>query len=890
MGIDIPMPRLGWILESEERAQSQTAYRILASSRKERLKEGSADWWDSGKIASSESIHVTYTGRPLTSGTRVYWTVRVWDKNGKPSDYAEPAWWEMGLLGANDWQGEWIRREEPAITRDEDYYRERPAPLLRKEFRIDKPVKRARVYLSGLGYYELRLNGEKVGDRVLDPAWTTYSKRVLYSVYDVTDSLRQGKNTVGMMLGSGWYDPLPLRLFGRIDLRKALTVGQSRVIMQLNVEYKDGTTASIVTDPSWKTCGGPIVKNNVYLGEVYDARREKPEWDRPDYDESGWDNAVIAKEPLGDLRVQTAPPIRITRTVKPMKITEPKPGVFIVDMGQNFAGAVTMRVKGGKGTRVDLCYGELLYPDGTLNGMTAVCCQIKAKGRGGPGAPDIAFQNDTYILKGEGEETFTPRFTFHGFRYVEITGFPGRPTLETLIGLRMNSDVRKAGHFACSNPMFNQIQEMTEWTLLSNLFGVQSDCPHREKFGYGGDIVASSEMAMLNFDMATFYEKTIYDYLDAVRPNGGFTETAPFVDIADRGLGDESGPIGWGTAFPLLLWQLNQYYGNHRLIEQQYGSVIQWMDLLQKSAKDFIIDVGIGDHESLAPKQIELTSTAFYFYNAELSSRLARILGRTEDANRYARLAKSIRSAFNRKFLDPETGRYGDGSQVSQSFALYMGLVPAHLKDKAHETLWRDIAENHQAHLTTGIFGTKYMLEVLSRAGGLNSAYDIVNQKTFPGWGHMLENGATTLWEHWEFSDNTYSHNHPMFGTVSEWFHKYMSGISPADDAVGFDKVLIRPPIVNDHEWVKGYYDSIRGRIVSEWNWDKKNLRFKLDLRIPVSIRAKVVLPVRDITMITESGKPVEQAKGIRFIKQELLGAVFDVQSGKYSFTIESKK
>ncbi|HEY5481646.1 MAG TPA: family 78 glycoside hydrolase catalytic domain, partial [Verrucomicrobiae bacterium] len=774
LGLDTPQPRLSWLLESPQRGQRQTAYQVLAASTPDLLAKGKGDLWDSGKVASGESVQVGYGGQPLRPGQRVYWKVRSWDREGQPSGYSPAAWWEMGLLSPADWRAAWITRKRAEPLSEGQMFEDHPAPLFRKGFLIEKKISRARAYVSGLGYYELRLNGQRVGDQVLDPGWTAYAKRVLYSSYDVTDQLKRGQNALGVMLGNGWFDPLPLRLWGHINPRDNLTIGNPRVIVQLVVDFTDGTSQTVVTDESWKVGNGPILRNSVYLGEVYDARKEQPGWDRPGFDDSGWPQAVSATEPLGSLRAQSAPPIRVTRTLKPIKLTEPKPGVWIFDLGQNFAGWARLRVQGPAGTRVRLRYGELLYPDGTLNGMTAVCGQIKQGGPNyrydGVGAPKTAWQMEEYILKGQGEEVYTPRFTFHGFRYVEVTGFPGKPTLNTLEGLRLNSDVAPVGSFTCSNERFNRIQQMVLWTELSNLLSVESDCPHREKFGYGGDIVAAGEMAMLNFDMARFYGKAVDDLADAVRPNGGFTETAPFVGISDEGLGERSGPVGWGTAQPFLLWRLYQYYGDRRLIEENYELTKRWIALLQSRAKDGILDNGISDHESLAPKPRALTGTGFYYFNVKLFANLARVLGKNAEAAEAEALAATIKTAFNRKFLQPGTGRYDAATQACQAFALYLGLVPVEEQERALAVLVRDIEDAHAGHLTTGIFGTKFMLHALADSGRADVAFKVVNQKTFPGWGYMLENGATTLWEHWEFSDNTFSHNHPMFGSVSEWF------------------------------------------------------------------------------------------------------------------------
>ncbi len=886
LGLDTPQPRLSWQLESRERGQVQTAYQVIVAAAPEDLTERRADLWDSGKVVSNQSFHVAYAGKPLHSGQRVYWKVRAWDKEGRVSAWSRPASWEMALLTATDWQAQWITRARPGPVSEEAMFGDHPAPLYRKEFGLQKKIRRARAYVSGLGYYELFINGKRVGDQFLDPGWTAYGKRVLYSTYDVTPHLRRGQNAVGAMLGNGWFNPLPLRMFGRFNLRQQLTVGQPRLILQLVVEFTDGTTRTVVTDPSWKVADGPVLQNNVYLGEVYDARLEQSGWANPGFDDSRWEPAMLASEPLGPLQAQDAPPIRATRSLKTVAVTEPKPGVYIFDLGQNYAGWVRLRVAGPAGTRVRLRYGELLHADGTLNAMTSVAGQIK---QGGPdyryegvGFPKTAFQVDQYILRGRGEETYTPRFTFHGLRYVEVTGFPGKPGHDAIEGLCLNADVASAGSFACSSDQFNRIQEMVRRTELSNLFSVQSDCPHREKLGYGGDILATSQMAMLNFDMGRFYAKAVVDLVDAARPNGGFTETAPFVGIADSGLGDGAGPIGWGSAEPVLQAQLYRYYGDRRLLEEQFAPTKRWFDFLKSCATNGILDNGISDHESLVPKPRALTGTAFYYLNVKTFAQLARILGRDADASEAESLAQEIKAAFNNKFLQPGTGRYDTGSQACQAFALHLGLVPESETNRALAALVQDIREAHQGHLTTGIFGTKFMLEALTELGCPQVAYEMVNQRTFPGWGYMLEKGATTLSEHWEFSDNTYSHNHPMFGSVSEWFFKCLGGIAPADDAVGFDKVIIRPQPAGDLTWAKASYDSIRGKLSTEWHRSADGL--ELRVRIPVGVTALVMVPARNQADVSEGGKPLAQAPGVKLRTIADGRAVLNVGSGDYLF------
>jgi alpha-L-rhamnosidase len=844
---------------------------------------GHADLWDSGKVASSQTVAIEYAGRILHAGQRAYWTVQVWDERGAISQASQAAWWEMGLLKPSDWSARWIGYETPAPKTEEEQFGEAPAPLLRKEVRIGKPIERARAYVSGLGYYELSINGAKVGDHVLDPGWTAYAGRVLYAAYDVTRAFRQGPNAIGIMLGNGFYNPLPLRMWGHLNLREHLAIGAPRALLQVEITYRDGTRQTIATDTTWKTSEGPIRKNSVYLGEEYDAQREQPGWNLPGFADANWKKAVAATPPGGVLTAQFAPPIRATRHFAAQKVTQQKPGVFIFDLGQNFAGWARLKVAGGSpGTRIMLRYGELLYPDGRLNPMTSVAGQIKGRRvPEGSQEPSTAVQTDVYTCKGGGSETYTPRFTFHGFRYVEVTGYPGQPPLSAIEGIGLNADIEKVGSFACSNPLLDQIHTAMENTFLSNVFSVQSDCPHREKFGYGGDIVATSETAMLNFDMARFYEKSVLDLADSVRPNGGFTETSPFVGIADAGLGEDAGPVEWGTAHPQLVWQRYVVYGDRKTLREQYPRARKWFALLRSKAVNGILDNGISDHESLVPKPTALTGTAFYYYNARLLAKMAQALGHVEERRDYDREAASIAAAFNQRFLKPG-GRYDSATQACQAMALAYGLTPPSEEAAALEVLTHDVVEGHGGHLTTGIFGTQAMLGALSDRGRADVAYTIASQTTFPSWGWMLKNGATTLWEHWEFSDNTFSHNHPMFGSVSGWMMKSLAGIGTSSDAIGFDKLRIRPCIVDGLTWARGSYHSARGMVRTEWRKDGGALT--LHVTLPPNTSAEVFVPARRQEDVRESGKPAGSATGVRFLRMAGGAAVYRVGSGEYTF------
>lgn len=885
LGIDVTEPRLSWKLQSQQRGQKQTAYQILVATDKDLLAENRADLWNSGKIASDRSIHVPYAGRPLRSRVRCYWKVRAWDKNDKLSAFSTVARWEMGLLESKDWQAQWINDGKANPKEDEDFYQEDPAPLFRKTFDLPRTAKTARLYITGLGYYEAHLNGQPVGENVLDPAWTVYLKRVFYSTYDVTELLRDGANSLAVTLGNGWYNPLPLRMWGHVNLREHLAVGRPRFIARLEIELADGARTVIVTDESWKVTDGPLRRNSIYLGEVYDARAEIPDWDRPGCDDSNWASATTATEPIGQLQAQPLPAIKVTATLKPVKITEPQKGVFLFDMGQNFAGWVRLALNVPRNTRITLRYGELLHKDGTLNPMTSVCGQIKgtrkdAAGQsmsvGGPGAPEIAWQSDTYIARGGGPEVYTPRFTFHAFRYVEVTGLPAPPSVEMMTGLRLNTDVAEAGTFECSNERFNRIQTMCRWTFLSNIFGVQSDCPHRERFGYGGDLVTTCDTFMLNFDMARFYAKAALDWHDSALPDGMLTDTAPFVGIQYCG-------VGWAMAHPLLLQQLYQYYGDKRLIENQYATSKRWFDLVAGRHPDHIIEQGLSDHEALAQAPAPEMVTPLYCESARLLSRLARILGQNQDAQAYADRAEAIKQAYHARFLTNGSGRVPPGTQASQSLSLHLDMLDEKRREPALQYLVDDIVTNNDGHLTTGIFGTRYMLEVLSRNGYAPLAYDLVNHDDFPGWGYMLENGATTLWEHWALSDNTFSHNHPMFGSVSQWFFNWLGGVQPHPQAIGFNRIIIRPQIVGDLKWVRCRYNSIRGPILSNWRLDGDS-RLHLNVTIPANTTALVYVPATSLADVTESNRPTAQAPGVRLLGQEDHAVILEIQSGRYAF------
>jgi alpha-L-rhamnosidase len=586
-----------------------------------------------------------------------------------------------------------------------------------------------------------------------------------------------------------------------------------------------------------------------------------------------------AEGPSGVLTLQLLPPVRITKELQPVSIKEVGKDTFIVDMGQNFAGVARIRVQGPAGKQVVLRYGEDIHPNGRLNFLTTTAGHIKEMWnlKGGPGAPKTAWQEDRYTLKGSGTEVWAPRFTFHGFRYVEITGWPGTPTVADITGLRMNSDVQTNGTFACSNEMFNKLNEAIKWTFLSNVFSVQSDCPGREKMGYGADIVVTSEAFLYNFDMANFYRKTVQDFANEQQPDGGITEIAPYTGIADRGYGGESGPLGWQLAFPYLQQKLYEFYGDTAIIASQYGNVVKQMDFLQSKAVDHLFYWDISDHEALDTKPEAFTAASFYYQHAVLAADFAGILGKREDSLKYADLSGKIKEAILRKYAVTGTGRFDNATQAAQIFALWYGFAPD--RQQALKVLMEEYAR-HNWHLSTGIFSTKMMFDVLRNENNNETAYRIANQRDYPGWGHMLASDATTLWESWKKPDNATTLNHPMFGSISEWFYRSLLGINAL--VPGFEKIQIKPQPAGDLTWAKGSYQSIRGTIQSDWKRDKND--FELRVSIPANATAEVWIPAKENSSITEGGKKLADTNGAKLLRYQDGYAVLETGSGTYDF------
>jgi alpha-L-rhamnosidase len=854
-----------------------------------RSAEDKGDLWDSGRTAAGREPAVKYSGAPLAAGGLYYWKVRCWDAQGEVSPWSRVAAMEIAPQQPGDWHGaRWIDDGRPLPASDEEFYQPDPAPLMRREFTLSKRVVRARLHVAGLGFCLPSLNGSRLADQVLDPPWTAFDRRILFRSHDVTGQLVRGENCIGLSLGNGWYNPLPLRMWGHRNIRESMATGRPRVIACLVAEHPDGSRTVVTTGPDWTTIGGPTVRNSIFLGEERDARRAIPGWDRAGFDASKWQKVRVAEAALEPLEPLLAmPPVRAGSEIPAVAVTTPAAGVHIVDFGRNFTGVPEIKLTAPAGTRITLRYGELLNKDGTLNPLTSVCGQIKGKRKGadgrevsvgGPGAPAVAWQQDVYIARGDGQERYRPDFTFHGFRFMEVSGLPAPPAVTDCRGIPLYSQLPDAGGFSCSNERLNQIQEMCRRTFLSNVVSVQSDCPHRERFGYGGDIVATSEAFLMNFGMAGFYAKTVRDWADAARPDGEFTDTAPFVGIQYCG-------VGWAMVHPLLMEQLFIHYGDRSLIEEQLPAAIRWFEGEAARREAGLVTRGLGDHEALARIAGPVITTPMFIDTARRMARLARLVGREEDAARFDAIAAESAAAWTKSFLDPAAGTVGGNSQTELVLALGYGVAPADASQAVFARLVDGLmAPSDGPRLTTGIFGTQWLMEMLSRNGRSDLAFALADRKTFPSWGWMLENDATTLWEHWAGSDNTFSHNHPMFGSISAWFFRWLGGIQAAEDAVGFDRILIRPQLVAGLDWVKSSHRSIRGLIESNWSVDQEGAVY--EIVIPPDTTAIVELPAAAGDSLSESDLPIKEAKGIKLLSSGPSMHRLQAGSGSYRFKV----
>jgi alpha-L-rhamnosidase len=870
LGLTEPKPRLSWTLETDQRNQRQTAYQILVAERPEDLENNRGTLWDSGRVPSDQMVDVVYTGRPLRSRQRCLWKVRVWDAGNAASDYSEPAMWQMGLFNGDDWQAEWIGIETETTTD----LKLKPGVFLRKPFTLDAPVTRATLYATAKGVYRPYLNGKRVGRAELAPGWTDYHRRIQVQTYDVTDQIQEGENALGLLLGEGWYS-------GYLGFKGIHNYygDQPAVLSQLEIVYEDGTTDLIATDETWRAAVGPVRHSDIQMGERYDARLAMPGWDEPGFDDEKWRPVQTQpRDPDVALVNPPGPPMRVTREITPVDVTEQTPGVYIFDMGQNMVGWVTLHLDGADaepGTEIRLRYGEVLEPDGSLH--TANLRSARA--------------TDEYVTSGEGDETFEPHFTYHGFRYVEVTGYPGTPSLETLTGRVVHNDLSHTGDFECSHAMVNQLWKNILWGQRGNFVSIPTDCPQRdERLGWTGDAQIFCRTASFNMDVLPFFTKWLDDLVDAQTPDGAYPDVAPQIK------GMNKGAPAWGDAGIIIPWTLYRVYGDTRLIETHYESMQAWMAYVQEVNPLYLrtkrLNNNYSDWVALERgSSAEQIATAYWVKLARMMAEMAEAVGRTLDAQRYGALAETIRQAYLTAYVQPD-GEIETHTQTAYVMALDNDLLPENLQRAAADNLVAAI-DRHGGHLATGFLGTPPLCFVLAEHGHLDVAYQLLTQETYPSWGYMIKNGATTMWERWNaYTEETGIHdpgmnsfNHYAYGSIGEWLYRVVAGINAG--APGYREIALRPRPGGGLTYAEASYRSSRGLIRSGWHQEDDGMRY--DVTVPANTTATLEIPTDDPSSVREGELPADEAVGVRFIKYENGFAVYHLGSGTYRFTAPSR-
>ncbi len=858
LGIDAVKPRLGWRLESERRGECQSAYQVLVASSALRLTQGKADLWDSGEVTSAQTLNIVYAGAALQPERRYYWRVRVWDADGRASRWSEPARWEMGLPKAKDWHADWI-------WLDPKDARHHTNPLFRREFTLDAAPQRARAYICGLGYYELFLNGKRVGDHVLDPAWTDYSQRAFYVTYDVTDQLVRGRNVIGVALGRGWFAGLIEGRMGPADpVPSTGTAWDSRLrlLFRLVAEDAHGRKTVLGSDKAWRATSGPSSASATTPDtEHYDARLEQSGWLTPRFDDSGWASASILKPARVEIQAQPLEPIKITNQLAPVGITQPQPGVFVFDFGRNIAGVARLRVRGPAATKVTLRHGERLRDDGCVH----------AGGRD---------QLDTYILRGKGTEVWQPQFTYKGFQFVELRGYPGTPTRDALTALRLHSSVPSIGEFSCANALLNRIHEATRSTILNNHVSVPTDGSMEEKLPWTGDAGLMEDCAFMNFDMRRFYTKWLHDIRDGQDEQGNIGSWMPQPHPGFR----PPSPA-WAHQYVATVWNLRRYYDAEWVGAEFYESLARYAAFEMKRLDDRGLSADEwGDYIPHFPQSRAdnaLMGSAFVQRTLARLADIAAVLGKEKDARCYQADAEAVVRSFNAAYFSTKRGFYrseqgGPFRQTPNVLALAFGFVPPERVNEVVRSLVEDVEITHNAHLKTGVLGTKYLLPVLCDHGHVNLAFRVATQTTEPSWGYWFANGATSLWEMWH--TGTRSRGHGFLGTVDEWFYQYLAGIRPT--APGFRRFTVKPHLPDDLDHAGASMDTVRGRVAAYWKRERG--RVTLQVGVPVGTTAEIHVPGGG--KVSERGRPADSASGIRPLGHGKGFTRFEVGSGHYCF------
>jgi len=891
-GIDTVRPRFSWILhpaDARARDVRQTACRVIVATTERAVQRGSGDIWDSGIRQTSAFCLQPPSNLPLRSQTRYWWSVMVWDGAGRPSRRCKPAAFLTGILKAGDWQAQWIAAEPdtppmplpPSATIPNEPVAPKPLPVFRRDFPLAKPVAGAVVSISGLGHYALNVNGLPVTSGVLNPGWTNYRKTVFYNTFDVTRLLRRGCNALSVMLGNGMYnaESYPGRYTKFVG-----SFGQPKLILKLTITHTDDSQTVVVSDTVWRTRPGPVVLSSAY-NEDFDAGRIAPDWTVAAPHGDGWQPALEVQGPSGALRAQNIPPVAEAKTYKPVSITQPKPGVFVYDFGQNMSGWPKIAVRGPAGATVKLTPAELLAEDGLVDPYSA------------GGRPGIEHYY-SYTLRGRGKETWHPQFSYYGFRYLQVEGAapakaagPGTPVLLSLEAAFLHDDLAPTGQFETTDTLFDRIHRLIKFALLSNSFSVLSDCPHREKLGWLEQTYLNADTVFCNEDAVTLYEKMANDICDSQTADGMVPGIAPeYVAFLNK---DGSSAIWrdspeWGAAVVLSPLAAYRYYGDRHVLEIAYPAMKRYAGYLEKRLKGGLIGFGMGDWYDIGPAQpgptqltsLTLTSTATYYAIVSGIAEVARLLERESDAGPYAGRAAEVKRVFNDKLFNPATGGYDSNSQTANAMPLALGLVPPERRQQALANLVDDIRARNN-HVTAGDIGFHYVVMALMENGRADVLYDILSRTDAPSYGYQLAQGATALTEAWNANRHN-SQNHFMLGHAETWFYRGLGGIDVDMCRQGADRIRVAPQTVAGISGVCVRYRSVLGEIVSLWR--RKNGMLELFAGIPAGAQAKIVLP--SVTEVREHGVPLASAKGVRSVETQADKRIVTVGSGDYRFVL----
>lgn len=875
LGIDAVQPRFSWQMESDKRNVEQTSYQIIVSSSEQKLKAGDGDVWRSATINDSKSLLISYGGKPLQSATKYFWNVRVVTNKGEAFG-KESAFFSTGLLKAVDWQAKWIGYDKASAWDSITTFSRLSARYLRNEFQSASTVKRATVYISGLGMYELYINGQRIGDQVLAPNPTDYRKSFFYNTHDVTEAIKKGNNAIATVLGNGRF----FTMRQNYKTYKINTFGYPKLLLQLEIEYADGSKKTIVSDQSWKlNVDGPIRTNNEYDGEEYDATKELTGWNKAGFNDSKWIQPELVSAPSGKIAAQFSEPMKVMQTIKPVSIKNLGNDKYILDMGQNFAGWLKLQnIKGKKGEQIKLRFAESLKADGQL--FTANLRDAKV--------------TDVYTSKGMVSESWEPSFVYHGFRYVEVTGFSGTPTINNFEGKLVYDDLETTGSFQTSNATINAIYKNAWWGIASNYKGMPIDCPQRnERQPWLGDRVIGAQGESFMFDNAKLYAKWMDDIEQSQNEDGAIPDVAPaFWNYY-------SDDVTWPAAFITISNNLYNQFGDIKPIQKNYASMKKWMWYMRDKylVNNIMTRDKYGDwcvppetlnlihaKDSSRLTDGKLIATAYYYKLLSYMQRFAKLTGNNTDTKEYAELADKMRTAFQDKFYNPAKHGYSNNTITANLLPLYFGICPDSLKEQVFENIYQKIHTESNDHISTGLIGTQYLFRGLTEYGNTDLAFKLASNNTYPSYGYMIENGATTIWELWNGNTadpNMNSQNHVMMlGDLITWFYENMAGIRTDKEAVGFKKIIMKPSLPTDLQFVNASYKSAYGLIKSSW---KKNDReFKWNISIPANTSARIFIPARSETDVLESGKALtEDLKVINF-KNGVL--TVEVPSGNYQF------